>query len=110
MPRTTVRVVCGRDDVIATLLPTRTFVSVDLPAFGRPTNDTKPLRNSGTCGLCHPAPDRPRDRRTTEGRTVPGNRRTTSRRPVTSPATRRENGWISDGSAVWAGSSGEWWG
>jgi hypothetical protein len=44
MPRTTVRVVCGRDEVIATLVPTRALVRVDLPAFGRPTNDAKPLR------------------------------------------------------------------
>src|SRR4051794_33534575 len=54
MPRTTVRVVCGLEEVIATLLPTSAFVSVDLPAFGRPTKDAKPLRNSGTPGLCHP--------------------------------------------------------
>ena len=44
MPRTTVRVVCGLELVITTLLPTRALVSVDLPAFGRPTNDANPLR------------------------------------------------------------------
>ena len=43
MPRTTVRVVCGLSEVIATFCPTSALVSVDLPAFGRPTNDTKPL-------------------------------------------------------------------
>ncbi len=53
MPRTTVRVVCGREEVIATLVPTRALVRVDLPALGRPTKDAKPLRNSGTHGLCH---------------------------------------------------------
>ena len=53
MPRTTVRVVCGRDEVIATLVPTSALVRVDLPALGRPTKDAKPLRNSGTRGLCH---------------------------------------------------------
>ncbi len=42
MPRTTVRVVCGREDVIATLVPTIALVSVDLPAFGRPTKQAKP--------------------------------------------------------------------
>ena len=44
MPRTTVRVVCGLSLVITTFWPTIALVSVDLPAFGRPTNDTKPLR------------------------------------------------------------------
>ena len=43
MPRTTVRVVCGLSEVITTLLPTSALVSVDLPALGRPTNDTNPL-------------------------------------------------------------------
>jgi hypothetical protein len=47
-----VRVVCGRDEVIATFVPTIALVSVDLPAFGRPTKDAKPLRkgeeSSGT--------------------------------------------------------------
>mgnify|MGYP002835176114 CR=1 FL=1 len=38
------RVVCGRSDVIATLDPTIAFISVDFPAFGRPTNVAKPLR------------------------------------------------------------------
>ena len=44
MPRTTVRVVCGLSDVITTFWPTSALVSVDLPAFGRPTNDAKPER------------------------------------------------------------------
>ena len=47
MPRTTVRVVCGREDVIATFVPTMALVSVDLPAFGRPTNEANPLRKEG---------------------------------------------------------------
>ena len=46
MPRIVCRVVCGRFDVIATLVPTSAFVSVDLPVFGRPTKQTKPERNS----------------------------------------------------------------
>src|SRR5271168_1797207 len=40
------RVVCGRFEVIATLLPTSALVSVDLPVFGRPTKHTKPEWNS----------------------------------------------------------------
>jgi hypothetical protein len=44
IPRTTVRVVCGLSEVITIFRPTNTFVRVDLPAFGRPTNDAKPLR------------------------------------------------------------------
>ncbi len=36
------RVVCGFELVIATFSPTSAFVSVDLPTFGRPTNETKP--------------------------------------------------------------------
>ena len=51
MPRTTVRVVCGLSEVITTLLPTSALVSVDLPAFGRPTNETNPLRCSVGCSL-----------------------------------------------------------
>ena len=46
MPRMVCRVVCGRIDVIATLVPTRAFVSVDFPVLGRPTKHTKPERNS----------------------------------------------------------------
>ncbi len=53
MPRTTVRVVCGREEVMATFVPTRALVRVDLPALGRPTKEAKPLRKSGTRGLCH---------------------------------------------------------
>ena len=44
MPRMTVRVVCGRDEVIATFVPTMALVSVDLPALGRPTKQAKPER------------------------------------------------------------------
>src|SRR4051795_9970087 len=54
MPRTTVRVVCGREEVIATLVPTRALVRVDLPAFGRPTKHAKPLRKSGTSRSAQP--------------------------------------------------------
>ena len=42
MPRIARRVVCGLSLVMATFSPTRAFVSVDLPTFGRPTNVTKP--------------------------------------------------------------------
>ena len=45
MPRTTVRVVCGLEEVITILVPTSALVSVDLPALGRPTKLAKPLRN-----------------------------------------------------------------
>ena len=44
MPRTACRVVCGLSLVITILLPTRALVSVDLPAFGRPTKQQKPDR------------------------------------------------------------------
>ena len=46
MPRTTCRVVWGRPEVIATFWPTMAFVSVDLPAFGRPMTHAKPDLNS----------------------------------------------------------------
>ena len=42
------RVVCGRSDTIATLVPTSRFTSVDLPTLGRPTSETNPERNSVT--------------------------------------------------------------
>ena len=48
MPRTACRVVCGLDEVITIFWPTRAFVSVDLPAFGRPTKQAKPDLNSAT--------------------------------------------------------------
>ncbi len=38
------RVVCGRLDVIAIFDPISAFVSVDLPALGRPTKQAKPDR------------------------------------------------------------------
>ena len=51
MPRMACRVVCGRDDVIAIFDPIRALVSVDLPAFGRPTKQANPDRNpAGTSG------------------------------------------------------------
>ena len=43
-PRMRWRVVFGRDEVIATLVPTILFTSVDLPTLGRPTTATKPER------------------------------------------------------------------
>src|SRR4029077_3374591 len=43
-PRIALRVVCGRSETIATLAPTITLTSVDLPTFGRPAKATKPLR------------------------------------------------------------------
>ena len=51
MPRIACRVVCGRDEVIAILDPISALVSVDLPAFGRPTKHANPDRkSSGTSG------------------------------------------------------------
>ena len=44
MPRTTLRVVCGLDGGDGDLLADDAFVSVDLPALGRPTKQAKPLR------------------------------------------------------------------
>ena len=40
-----VRVVCGRSETIATLVPTSRLTSVDFPTLGRPTSVTKPERN-----------------------------------------------------------------
>ena len=37
IPRIVCPVVCGRIEVIATFVPTRAFVNVDLPVFGLPT-------------------------------------------------------------------------
>jgi hypothetical protein len=45
MPRIARRVVCGRLLVIATLVPTRAFIRVDLPTFGLPAKQAKPDRN-----------------------------------------------------------------
>ena len=50
IPRIARRVVCGRLLVIATLAPTRAFISVDLPTFGRPTKHAKPDLNPGGYG------------------------------------------------------------
>ena len=44
MPRTACRVVCGLSLVMTMSLPTSALVSVDLPAFGRPTKQAKPER------------------------------------------------------------------
>jgi hypothetical protein len=46
MPRTARRVVCGFSLVMTILVPTRAFVSVDLPAFGRPTKQQNPDRKT----------------------------------------------------------------
>src|SRR6476620_3371254 len=51
MPRIVCRVVCGRLEVIATLVPTRALVNVDLPVLGRPMKHTNPERNSLTADL-----------------------------------------------------------
>jgi hypothetical protein len=40
-------VVCGRLLVMATLVPTRAFIRVDLPTLGRPTKQAKPERSTG---------------------------------------------------------------
>src|ERR1035441_9324739 len=50
MPRIARRVVCGRLLVIATLVPTSAFISVDLPTFGRPAKQAKPDRNPAAAG------------------------------------------------------------
>ncbi len=42
MPLITRRVVCGLLLVIATLVPTSAFMSVDLPTLGRPAKHAKP--------------------------------------------------------------------
>src|SRR5262249_8289138 len=47
-------VVCGRLEVIATLVPTSALVSVDLPALGRPTKQANPERKV-TGAFCLPA-------------------------------------------------------
>lgn len=48
-PRIARRVVCGFGLVMAIFSPTRAFVRVDLPTFGRPTKDTKPARYPSLC-------------------------------------------------------------
>jgi hypothetical protein len=40
----TCRVVCGRFEVMAIFWPMMALVSVDLPAFGRPTKQANPAR------------------------------------------------------------------
>ena len=45
MPRIVRRVVCGLLLVIATLVPTSAFISVDLPTLGRPMKQANPDRN-----------------------------------------------------------------
>src|SRR5437879_8008182 len=55
MPRIARRVVCGRLLVIATLLPTSAFISVDLPTFGRPAKQAKPELNPAAPGGGIPA-------------------------------------------------------
>jgi hypothetical protein len=50
IPRITRLVVCGRSLVIATLAPTRAFVSVDLPTFGRPARQANPERKTASGG------------------------------------------------------------
>src|SRR4051794_14062458 len=49
------RVVCGRLLTMPTFSPTRAFVSVVLPAFGRPTRQAKPLRYGGRSGGVTPS-------------------------------------------------------
>src|SRR5450631_4830825 len=63
-PRTVVRVVWGRSEVMVILVPTSWLTRVDLPALGRPTIDANPERNSGTvssaggCGVSDPGAGR----------------------------------------------------
>jgi hypothetical protein len=54
-------VVCGRLLVIAILLPTSAFISVDLPTFGRPTKQAKPDLNPAAEGGTGTAGDGERD-------------------------------------------------
>ncbi len=49
MPRTSARVVCTLRETIETLVPTRWFRSVDLPAFGTPISATKPAGRRWAC-------------------------------------------------------------
>src|SRR6266702_7651374 len=54
-----VRVVCGLCVTIASFCPRRAFSNVDLPAFGRPTIDTKPERKAIPFIMrCQPRRDR----------------------------------------------------
>src|SRR5690625_6462679 len=46
IPRMVRRVVWGLDEVMAIFWPTSAFVSVDLPALGRPIKQMKPARCS----------------------------------------------------------------
>src|SRR3954452_11428615 len=50
-PRMACRVVCGRLLTMPTFSPTSALVSVVLPALGRPTRATKPLRCGGCSGV-----------------------------------------------------------
>ena len=54
MPRMVCRVVCGLLEVIATFWPTSALVSVDLPAFGRPTRQANPARYAGSSPCAAP--------------------------------------------------------
>jgi len=55
MPRMARRVVCGRLLVMAIFVPTRAFISVDLPTLGLPTKHAKPDRKSARSGARAPA-------------------------------------------------------
>ena len=46
-PSMRLRVVCATGDVMAILRPMQAFMSVDFPAFGRPTSATNPLLKPG---------------------------------------------------------------
>src|SRR5271154_4013184 len=54
-PRMRCRVVFGREEGIATLVPTMAFTRVDLPTLGRPTTATKPERTSSALVVRHVA-------------------------------------------------------
>jgi hypothetical protein len=47
-----VRVVCGLSETMASLVPTSRFSSVDLPAFGRPMNETNPTSSRPPLSGC----------------------------------------------------------
>src|SRR6185436_9491182 len=55
-------VVCGLSETMASLAPTSRLRSVDLPAFGRPTSETKPaFTDRPSCRLARPGGARRRD-------------------------------------------------
>ena len=106
MPRTACRVVCGLDEAIAILLPTRALVRVDLPALGRPTKQANPERNGcpsdagssarAVSSTAQGSSDRSQRDHGPHG-PEPSTRQTTTPVPGRSPSTARSS---ADGSVV----------